>query len=320
MGPAGRRLRQPRRTRELPRVRRPPPPARSRHRRPAARRGLRLRPRARAGRRARRPLRRHRRLAPPGRRRPRPLPRRRRARRRHARAAVGRRQLRRGHQLPRDLGHHSGRGVGGPPGAEARRASRSHRVGPHQGLDRGVGAGAVPARLRGEGRQPGSDGQPRPTRSRRGPAERGRVRGRPPRGDPLRLGVPRPGDLRPRPRRQWTGVRGDPGGRRGGLPGPCRRGRRGARARRVAAAGRDRGGRLPGPQACAEPAAATAGRAEQGRIRRGAGVKSRRGTVVRRGRRGSRLRHERHPDVGAPARRSSTACSTSRSRRATAPG
>ena len=66
------------------------------------------------------------------------------------------------HQLPGDLGHHSGRGGRGIPGPSSRRAGRDNGVGSPEDLARSLGAGAVPPCRGGEGRQPGCHGVTRP--------------------------------------------------------------------------------------------------------------------------------------------------------------
>ena len=107
LGPQGGGLRDPQRAGQLPGVRRRAPSARRRCRGPAARRGVRVRARDRAGSPARRFLLRYRRLGQAGRGGPGPEPGLRHQGRRYARPAVGPGVVRRRHQLPRDLGHHT---------------------------------------------------------------------------------------------------------------------------------------------------------------------------------------------------------------------
>ena len=107
LGAQGGGLRHPQRAEQLPGVRCDAPSARRRCRRPAARRGVRIRARDRAGSPARRFLLRYRRLGQAGRGGPGPEPGMRHQARRYARPAVGPGVVRRRHQLPGDLGHHT---------------------------------------------------------------------------------------------------------------------------------------------------------------------------------------------------------------------
>ena len=86
---------------------------------------------------------------------------------------MGRRLVRRGHQLPGHLGYHPRRRRRGVPRSGRRRPGRADGVGSHQGVARGLGAGAVRDGRSTQGAAPGGHGRARPA---------GRGGGRPPGG------------------------------------------------------------------------------------------------------------------------------------------
>ena len=194
-------------------------------------------------------LRRYRRLAPAGRRCARP---------------VSRADIRVGdmHALPWDDGSFdvvtSFRGIWGttparagrgPPGAAARRPHGPDGLGPYQGLARGLGARAVHAGRRAQGRQPGRDGVPRPSGRGRGAPRPLGVRGRSPRASPVRVGVRRSRDVCPAlassgPAYEAIQTVGEDAFTAYAVEVARRTG-----ARRASAARRDQGGRVPRPQA-----------------------------------------------------------------------
>ena len=208
VGPAGRRLRHAQRTGQLQGVRRAPPSPPRRAGRSPARPRLRRWTRRGAGDSGGCDVLRHRRVTALDRRRPRSQPARRPSRRRHARPSLGRRLLRRRHQLPRDLGDDPRRRRRGAPRPGTRWAVGDHRLGSHQDLPGRVGVGAAGAGERAEGGAPGGDGGTRPARAGRGVARSVRVRRRRAPRDPVRLGVRRSRCLRPRHVVAGPGVRG----------------------------------------------------------------------------------------------------------------
>ena len=128
-------------------------------------------------------------------------------------------QLRRGHQLPRDLGHHPGRAHRGAPGARAGRPAGPHRVGAPQGLAGGVGAAPFTLASRPQvENQAAMVALGRPGVGEELLARSGFVDVRAGRG-PVRLGVRGPRRLRPCAGVDRTGVRGDPDRRGGGVRG-----------------------------------------------------------------------------------------------------
>ena len=143
--------------------------------------------------------------------------------RRHERPAVGSGVVRRGDQLPRDLGHHTRCGGRDAPGPSARRTGRDHGVGSHEGVSRGLGAGAVPPGRDGEGRQPGGDGVAGPAGAGEqllescGFADVERM------DVPFAVGVRGSGAVRARPGLYRSGLRGHPERGRGRVPSRRRR-------------------------------------------------------------------------------------------------
>ncbi len=162
---------------------------------------------------------------------------------------MGRRLLRRRHQLSRDLGDDPRRRPRGAPRAGARRPIGDHRLGAHQALPGGMGVGAAGAGERAEGGTPGGDGGARPARRGRGAARPLRVRRHRAPRDPVRLGVRRSRGLRPGHLVGGTGVRGHRERRRGGVHPVGDRPRPRTSPRRASPASADRGRRLRRPQA-----------------------------------------------------------------------
>ena len=106
--------------------------------------------------------------------------------------------------------------------AEARRVlvpggGGVHGLGAHQEVTGRLVALAVPAGQPAEGEEPGQHGGARSAGGRRGAAVPLRVRGRLTDDGSVRLGVPRPRDLRPSAGVHRSGVRSDPDGGRGGV-------------------------------------------------------------------------------------------------------
>src|SRR6185369_6603329 len=168
--------------------------------------------------------------------------------RRYARAAVGSGVVRRRHQLPRDLGHHTRGSRRDLPGPAARRAGRVDGVGSPEGVRRILGAGTVRPSRGGEGGQPGGDGLARPAWRGRATPSVLRIRRYRAHGRPVRVGVRGPGPVRARPGQYRPGLRGHSERRRGRVPSRRRRAGTGAAARWPASACRHQRRGLPGPQ------------------------------------------------------------------------
>ena len=206
-------------------------------------------------------------------------------------------QLRRRHQLPRHLGHHARRARRGAPGARARAAGSASPSGgtsrprPARGRCRrsrwptGRRSRTRPRWWRWAGPGWARSCSPGPGSSTSGGSSvpfAWEFADPPPTPAPWRRPDRRTRRSRPSGRRR-SGVR------RGAGPGAGPRG--------AAAAGRDRRGRLPGPQARRPRTPARSFLRETGADPRGAAG------ALRGGRRRPRLRDERLAAVGAPARR-----------------